>query len=135
MLRSGGDDVAAAFAVVLSDAKEGQVIRLGGPRSPNHLARSASHRGCYLRARLIDKGVGRIAERMAHRCRIAELSLGTQDLRHARGHARIERRGRGMVKIHRYYRCLHLERCADWPRLPCTALNIPRMMLSSLRSS
>ncbi len=123
VFRAGRDDVPAVLAVIPSDPENREVIGLGGTRRPNHLGRRGPHGSGHLRTRRLDQRTGGIAKRMARRRRIAELPLHGQALRHGRRHPRIDGGRCRMVQVH------------GPQRRPCTALNMPRRMLSSLRSS
>jgi hypothetical protein len=114
MLGTCRDDVTAAFAVVLSDAEDRQVVGLGSAGSPDDFVHGGTHGRRDLRPRRFDQRGRNIAIAVTRRCGIAEFGFGTQDLGHARRHSGLDRCGRGMIQVHRHSRCAHLrERCAD----------------------
>ncbi len=75
VLGAGGDDVPALLAVVVGDAENRQVVRLGGARRPDHFFGRGAGAGGNLRARRLHQSGGGGAIVVARRARIAEFAL------------------------------------------------------------
>src|SRR6185295_8998913 len=91
--------VLALGLVELRSALQGQVDGFGRPRSPDQVLRVAAHQRRHLRARLLDRFLGFPAERVRTARRIAVVLGEERD--HLLRHARIDRRGGGIVEVDR----------------------------------
>ena len=124
------------LAVVVGDAEDREVVRLGRARCPNDFGGFRAHRRRHLGARRFHQRIRRLAVIVAdgrRDCRTHPRAVRHSAMRAATSRRRPAwsphspgTRGRGDHSRGRR---------ADWPRRPCTALKMPRMMLSSLRSS
>ena len=101
VLRPDRDEVLALVLVEVRGALQREVDRLGRAGRPHELLRVAAHERRDVLARLLDRGFRRPPERVRARRRVAELVREVLD--HLLGHARVDRRGRGVVEVDRQF--------------------------------
>ena len=91
------DQVLALGLVELGRALEREVDRFGRARGPDQVLRVAAHQRGDLLARLLDRLLGLPAEGVRAARRVAEVLGQVRD--HLLRHARIDRRGRGVIQV------------------------------------
>ena len=96
------DQVLALALVELRRALEREVVRLGGARGPDDLARVGADQLGHVAARLLDRLFRFPAPGVAARRRVAEVL--TQPGNHGVDHTRVDRRGGAVVEIDREMR-------------------------------
>src|SRR5712671_1697342 len=113
------DDVLALALVEIRRALDGEVVALGGAGSPDDLLWVGVEERRDVRARLLHRLLRLPAERVRAARRVAEL-LG-QEGDHLLRHARVHRRGRGIVEVDRKFhvraRPVQGDTAASLPRL------------------
>src|SRR5690349_14207049 len=93
------DDVTTSISMKARDAKDRQVVRLGGAGRPDDGVRPGAN-GCRdLLSGLLNQRASTTTEFMAHRRWIAMRALWTQTFNHRFGDARIDGRRRGVVEV------------------------------------
>ena len=133
MLRARRDDVPASIGRLPQSGRKSPDCRLRSrPKSKSH-PRHRRRRRRDLGSRGFDERARRLAIIVARRAHIPELAGAAQDLRHLFGDSRIDRCRRRAIQISG--RPHWPVRGPAAPRARCTALNMPRRMFNSLRSS
>ena len=102
VLGLAGDNVLALLAVETGHALEREVIGFGRTRSPDDLLRIGADQCRHVGARLLDGFLGMPAEGMGARGRVAKFTIGLEILAHPVRHARVHRRGGGVIEIYRF---------------------------------
>ena len=97
-----GDQVLASRLVELRRTLDGKVVRLGGARRPDDLARIGADQGGDLLARLLDRRFRLPAPGVAARRRVAEVLAQPRD--HGVDDALVDRRRRAVVHVDREMR-------------------------------
>ncbi|MNM95059.1 hypothetical protein D3C81_1074840 [compost metagenome] len=98
-----GDQVLALAAVEVRSPLDRQVVGLGGTGGPDNLARVGIDQLGHLAAGVFHRLLGLPAEQVRTRGRIAEVAVHRQALAQLLRHARIGRRGRGIIQVDRQF--------------------------------
>ena len=99
VLDGRGDDVAAPAAASGDSALDGEVVRLGGPRGPDDLARVGVDEVGDVAPRLLDRVLGVAPEAVLPRRGVAEDAAGPEVAVHHRHDGRIGRCRGGVVQV------------------------------------
>src|SRR6266704_2979355 len=117
------DDVLALALVEIRRALDGEVVAFGRTRGPDDLLGIGIEERRGVPARLFHRLLRLPAERVRAARRVAEL-LGEEG-NHLLRHARVDRRGRGIVEVDREFHCAR-------PAQADTAASLPRLSWSTL---
>ena len=127
------DDVPPGAAVIVGDAEDGEVVRLGRSRGPHDVGGLRTDRRGDLGTRGLRPArsrVRRIRGSWSRDCRTRPRASGTRAMRAAT--ARRDRRGRGVIEVHAARRSFAAPAQAA---PPLHGAEMPRRILSSFRSS